>query len=356
MDRNTADSYRSFLLITALLLLLTLSASVSGAAEPNGRSSTPSTTVRVGHLPNITHPQALIGRANAAFEKALAPDARVEWKAFNAGPSVIEALFAGEIDLAYLGPSPVISGYVRSQGDALRVVAGATSGGAALVVRSDSGIQKPQDFHGKKVATPQFGNTQDIALRAWLDSNGLKARERGGDVQIIPIANADQLTLFQRKQIDAAWAPEPWASRLIREGNGRLLVDEREVWPNHEFSSTLLVASRKFLSQHPDLVKRWLRTHVELTQWATQNTAEAKRVINAELQRETGKALPADIIDSAWARLRPTIDPIRSSVALSAKRGADLGLLGRSQPDINGLFDLTLLNQVLTEKRLPAIP
>jgi NitT/TauT family transport system substrate-binding protein len=333
-------------------LLLLFFATVSFASQALAQG----TIIRVGHLANITHPQALIGRANGAFDKGLSPDARVEWKAFNAGPSVIEAIFAGELDLAYLGPSPVITGYVRSQGEALRVIAGATSGGAALIVRNDSGIQGPQDFHGKKVATPQFGNTQDVSLRAWLDSKGLKPREKGGDVQIIPIANADQLTLFQRKQIDAAWAPEPWASRLIREGGGRLFLDERDVWPTHEFSTTVLIVSHKFLGQHPDLVKRFLRTHVELTVWATQNSAEAKRVIDSELQHETGKSLPAEIVDPAWSRLKPTVDPFRSSVAISAKRAADLGLLGRSQPNVDALFDLTLLNQVLKEKHLPAVP
>ncbi|MBZ5513724.1 MAG: ABC transporter substrate-binding protein, partial [Acidobacteriia bacterium] len=188
--------------------------------------------VRAGHFPNITHSQGVIGQANGWFEKALSPAARVEWKVFNAGPSAIEALFAGALDLTYIGPNPAITGYVRSQGEALRIVAGATSGGAALVVRTDSGIQKPEDFHGKKVASPQLGNTQDVALREWLLAHGLQSREKGGDVQVIPIANPDQLTLFMKKEIDGAWAPEPWASRLINEAGGRLFLDERTLWPN----------------------------------------------------------------------------------------------------------------------------
>src|SRR5678815_2799077 len=154
------------------------------------------TVVRVGAFPNITHPQAMVGKANGYFEKAMGQSVRIDWKSFNAGPSAIEALFAGAIDMTYIGPNPAISGYVRSNGEALRVVAGATSGGAALVVRNDSGINKPEDFHGKKVATPQLGNTQDVALRAWLKAHGMKPVDKGGDVQVIPLANPDQLTLF----------------------------------------------------------------------------------------------------------------------------------------------------------------
>src|SRR5712664_4287151 len=173
------------------------------------------TVIHVGAFPNITHSQAMVGKASGWFEKRMGPKVTIDWKSFNAGPSAIEALFAGAIDMTYIGPNPAISGYVRSNGEALRIVAGATSGGAALVVRNDSGIQKPEDFHGKKVASPQMGNTQDIALRAWLRAHGLKPRDKGGDVQIIPMANPDQLTLFLKKDLDAAWAPEPWATRLI---------------------------------------------------------------------------------------------------------------------------------------------
>src|ERR1700680_1811129 len=261
------------------------------------------TAVRVGYFPNITHAQALIGKATGKFDQALAPGAKVEWKAFNAGPSAIEALFAGALDLAYVGPNPAISGYIRSQGAALRVTAGTTGGGAALVVREGSGIQKPEDFHGKRVATPQLGNTQDVALRAWLHAHNLQTREKGGDVQVIPIANADQLTLFLKGEIDAAWAPEPWASRLIQEAKGRLFFDERDLWPNRRFVTAQLIVSTAFLQQHPDLVKKWLREHVELTAWINANPAEAKQILNQQIQKDTGRALPAAGLDSAYSRL-----------------------------------------------------
>ena len=311
--------------------------------------------IRAGHFPNITHSQGVIGQANGWFEKAMAPQARVEWRIFNAGPSVIEALYAGAIDLAYIGPNPAINGYVRSQGEALRIVAGATSGGAALIVRADSGIQKPEDFHGRKVASPQLGNTQDVALRSWLKQHGLMWRERGGDVQVIPIANPDQMTLFLKKEIDGAWAPEPWASRLIREANGRLFLDERELWPNGEFVTTHLIVSTKFLNQHRDLVKKWIKAHVELTEWTNKNLPEAKRILNAEIKKETGKALPQPVLDDSFARLQVTYDPVRSSLFTSAKSAFDAGLLGRERPDLSGIYDLSILNEVLKEKGLKPV-
>jgi len=313
------------------------------------------TIIRVGNFPNITHSQALVGRANGWFEKALGSSARVQWTTFNAGPSAIEALFAGAIDLTYVGPNPALTGYIKSQGEALRVVAGACSGGAGLVVRGDSGIQKHEDFHGKRVASPQLANTQDVALRAWLRSHGLKLREKGGDVQVLPIANADQLNLFLKKQLDAAWAPEPWVSRLIHDANGRLFLDERDLWPNRQFATTLLVVSTKFLKDHPVLVEQWIRSHVELTEWINQNQSQAKQLLNGEIKKETNAALAPAILDESFSRLQVTYDPIRSSVLTSAKSAFDEGFLGRQMPDLSGLFDLGILNKVLKGKGRKAI-
>jgi NitT/TauT family transport system substrate-binding protein len=313
------------------------------------------TVLRVGAFPNITHAQAMVGKADGWFEKVMGSSVRIEWKTFNAGPSVIEALFAGAIDMAYIGPNPTISGYVRSNGEALRVVAGSASGGAALVVRQDAGIQKPEDFHGKRIASPQLGNTQDVALRAWLLAHGMKPVDKGGDVQVLPMANPDQLTLFVKKQLDAAWAPEPWATRLIHEGNARLFLDERDLWPNHRFVITNLVVSAPFLRQHPDIVKNWIRAHVELSDWIDHHLAEAKKLLNRQIQVETGKALPDVVMDEAFTRLEVTYDPIRSSLFSSARSAFDAGFLGKQMPDLSGLYDLTLLNQVMAEKGRKAI-
>jgi NitT/TauT family transport system substrate-binding protein len=292
----------------------------------------------------------MVGKANGWFEKAMGPQVKIEWKSFNAGPSAIEALFAGAIDMTYIGPNPAINGYVRSNGEALKIIAGATSGGAALVVRNDAGIQKPEDFHGKKVASPQMGNTQDVALRSWLRANGLKTADKGGDVQVIPIANPDQMSLFLKKELDAAWAPEPWASRLVHEANGRIFLDERTLWPNGQFITAQLIVSTKFLREHPELVKNWLRAHVELTEWIQQHPIDAKAILNQQIQRETGKALPPQVLDDAYARMQPTYDPLRGSLMSAAKSAFDAGFLGRQMPDLSEMYDLSLLNQVLAEK------
>ena len=311
--------------------------------------------IRVGAFPNITHAQAMVAKANGWFEKAVGPNVRIEWKSFNAGPSAIEALFAGAIDVAYIGPNPTISGYVRSRGEALRVVAGAASGGAALVVRNDSGIQRAEDFHGKRVASPQLGNTQDVALRAWLQSHGMKPINKGGDVQVLPMANPDQLTLFLKKQLDAAWAPEPWATRLIREGNGRLFLDERDLWPNRQFVVTSLVVSTKFLREHPGLVQSWISAHIDLTDWINAHLPQSEQLLNQQIQRETGKALPGGLMHEAFSRIEVTYDPLRNSLLASARSAFEAGFLGRQMPDLSALYDLSLLNQVLKEKGKKAI-
>ncbi len=333
--------------VLGFLFWITLS--VSGFAQGD------TTTIRVGAFPNITHAQAMVGKANGWFDKAMGPKVKIQWTSFNAGPAAIEALFAGAIDMTYVGPNPAINGYVRSNGEALRVVAGAASGGASLIVRNDAGINKPEDFHGKRIASPQFGNTQDVALRNWLKKNGLKTNDKGGDVQIVPMANPDQLTLFLKKDLDAAWAPEPWATRLIHEGNGRLFVDERSLWPNGQFVIGLLVVNSKFLHAHPDLVKNWIRAHVELTDWITGHQPEAKKLLNEQIQRETSKALPADVLDEAFSRLQVTYDPLHSALNTAAQQAFENGSLGREMPDLSKLYDLTLLNDVLAEKKRKAI-
>jgi len=332
-----------------LRTVLTIFFLLLAAGEASAQSAP--VAVRAGYFPNVTHSQALVGRAQGRFEKALGSSAHIEWKVFNAGPSVIEALFAGALDLAYIGPNPVIAGYVRSKGEALRVIAGATSGGAALVVRPAAGIEKPEDFRGRKIATPQLGNTQDVALRAWLQSHNLKTREKGGDVLVIPIANPDQLTLFLKGEIDAAWAPEPWASRLILEANARLFVDERELWPNRQFVTAHLIVRTAFLQAHPDVVKNWLRAHVELTEWINAKPAEARQIVNQQIQKDTGKALSPQVLDQSFSRLQATYDPIRTSLLTSAQQAFDAGFLGRERPDLSGLYDLSLLNEILQEKK-----
>ena len=298
-------------------------------------SSEAADTIRVGHFPNITHAQALVGLANGTFQKALGSTS-IDVKTFTAGPSAIEALFAEAIDLAYVGPGPAINGYVKSGGE-LVVIAGACSGGASLVVRDDLPIKGPADFHGRRVATPQIGGTQDIALRHWLQSNGLAPVEKGGDVQVLPMANADQLTLFVQKQLDAAWAPEPWATRLVLEGKGRILIDERDLWPNRKFATTVIIVRKKYLEQHRDIVQKWLAAHAVVTQWIKTHPEQAQALANQEIKRITSKSLPDAVITQAWKRLDLTTDPLKETLTRNAEWAFNLGFLGRTKPDLSGL-------------------
>jgi NitT/TauT family transport system substrate-binding protein len=324
---------------------------VGCSSHPNGGP----VTIRIGYFPNITHSQAIIGVADGTFERALGDSAKIDAKVFNAGPSVIEAIFAGQLDLAYIGPNPAINGYVKSKGAALRIVAGATSGGAVLVVRGDAGINSVADFRGKKIASPQLGNTQDVALRAWLMNQGFKLKEQGGDTQVIPTANPDILTLFLKKEIDAAWVPEPWGARLVRDASGKIFLDERDLWTNGQFTTACIIVSKKFLDEHPDLVEKWLKAHVELTQRINADPMSAKEKLNSEIERLTGQALAADVLDDAWSRQTVTYDPIRASLIGSANAAFKLGFLGDTPPNLDNIYDLTLLNQVLKEKGLAQV-
>ena len=310
--------------------------------------------IRVGYFPNITHSQALLGLARGDFQKALGSNVAIQTTVFNAGPSVIEALFAGQINLAYIGPNPAINGYVQSKGEALRVVAGAASGGAGLVVRAGANIQSTADLAGKRLATPQLGNTQDVALRNYLAAHGLKPVEQGGDVQIIPTQNPQILDLFKNGQIDGAWVPEPWASRLVVEGGGQIFVDERDLWPDGDFTTACIIVSAEFLKAYPDVVKAWLTAHVEVTQWETAHPAEAQTLLNAEIEKLAGKKLPEAVLAQAWMRLRPTWDPISASLIASADAAYAAGFL-KTKPDLGGIYDLTLLNEILKSKGLAEV-
>lgn len=316
-------------------------------------------TVRVGYLPNLTHAQVLVGLANSTFQKNLGAQVDIKPFSFNAGPAVVEALFAGAVDVAYIGPGPAINAHLKSRGD-VRIIAGAASGGARLIVREGSGIGKDADFHGKKIATPQLGNTQDLSAREWLAAHELKIRQKGGDVDLIHIANADQLTLFLRGGLDAAWAPEPWASRLIHEAKGRVYLDERSLWPDGKFATTVLVVGEKFKREHPDLLKRWIVAHLELTDWIGTHPDEAKTLINQELKRLTRKELSTEVLRDAFAQVSVTLDPLEHSLKKYAATASANGFLGGfgggRPPQLSHLVDLTILNEVLRERKLKPIP
>ncbi|NLY75658.1 MAG: ABC transporter substrate-binding protein [Firmicutes bacterium] len=311
--------------------------------------------IRVGYFPNITHAQAVIGMADGTFQKVLGNDIEIRKFIFNAGPSVIEAMFARQLDLAYIGPNPAINGYLKTNGALLKIISGAASGGAALVVRSDLKVKNIKQLAGKKIASPQLGNTQDIALRSYLKSQGMKLREQGGDVTVLPIPNPDQLNLFLKKEIDAAWTVEPWVTRLVEEAGGVVLLDERTLWPEGMFVTAHIIATQDYLKKKPQIIKKWLQAHVLITQRINRDKTKAAKNLIQELQKLTGSPLPEKTIQRAFANLDLTYEPLAHSLYVSAERAYDLGFLGKKKPDLSKIYDLRLLNEVLRELKLPPV-
>ncbi len=292
-------------------------------------------TLRVGHFPNITHVQALVARAferqgKSWFGERLGPGVKIEWYAYNAGPSAMEAIFAKSLDLTYVGPNPALNAYARSQGEEVRVIAGAVNGGSALVVQPDSGLAKPADFKGKRIATPQFGNTQDVSARAWLVAGGLRITQTGGDAHVVPTANPDQLSLFKNKQLDGVWTVEPWVSRLESEAGGKILVEEKEA------ITTVLVSSAAFLAQKRDLAKRFVEAHRELTAWIGQNPQEAQRMAREELQASFRVDMPPELVARAWSRMTITADTAPAAFQSFMASAQQVGFL-RGAPDLSRL-------------------
>ena len=309
--------------------------------------------VRIGHFPNVTHLQPIIGRSLGTFEKRMGVP--IDWKTFNAGPSEMEALIAGQLDIAFVGPNPAVNAFLRSKGKALKIVAGAAGGGAALVVPKDARITSAKDFKGKRIASPELGNTQDVALRYWLKSNGLIP---GRDVQVIPIKNPDILMLFQQKKLDGAWVPEPWVSRLLLDGGGKIQLDERQLWPDGKFPTTVVVVRTGFYEKNRDLVKRFLEAHLEVTEWIQKRPAEAQKRFNEQLTRIMTKPMPAALLAEAFGRVTVTYDPLAAPLMTSAGRAKELGYLPRNTDltgGIKGLLDVSLLNEILKKKSLPLV-
>jgi NitT/TauT family transport system substrate-binding protein len=320
----------------------------------NSASATEKKTVRIGYFPNINHAQAVIGLGNGDFQKALGSNVEVKTQIFNAGPSAIEAMLANHVDITYIGPNPAINGYTVSDGELLRIVAGATSGGAVFVVRNDAGIDGPEDFANKKFSSPQLGNTQDVALRQYLKENGYETRENGGNVEVLPAKNADIVTLMLKKDIHGAWVPEPWGAKLIKEANSRILADERDLWPNGAFVTAHVIVKTDYLEKNPDVVKNLLKAHVEKTQWINENPEEAMKAFNIELEKLTGKAIPEDEFQEGISRMTLTWDPVKTSLFKSAEDAYSIGFL-KEKPDLANIYDLELLNEVLIEKGLQQI-
>ncbi len=282
------------------------------------------TVIRMGHFPNITHAQGVIAHAltrqgKGWFEQRLGPNVEIQWFTYNAGPSAMEAIFAGSLDATYVGQGPALNAHFKSNGQEIRVISGAANGGAALVVKGDSPIKTPADFRGKKIATPQLGNTQDISCRAWLKGNGLNVTLTGGDATVLPTNNPDQLGLLQKGAIDAVWTVEPWVTRLEREGQGRVFLDDKDV------ITTWLVSSAKFLGSRRELVQKLAQANAELTDWIQKNPDEAQKLLIAELKEETKADFAPDAVKQAWNRIKFTTDVPPNLLTKAVQEGKDAG-------------------------------
>jgi NitT/TauT family transport system substrate-binding protein len=293
--------------------------------------------LRIGHFPNITHVQALVARAMERkgqnfLASRLGPDVTIEWYAYNAGPSAMEAIFARSIDLTYVGPNPALNAHMRSRGTEVRVIAGAVNGASGLVVHKDGGLTRPSDFRGKRIGTPQFGNTQDVAARAWLTAGGLRITQTGGDAQVVPTANPDQLALFKRKGLDAVWTVEPWLSRLELEGGGKLLLEEKDA------VTTILVARAGFIAERRDLVRRFVAAHRELTEWVARNPEVAQHMARDELRVTFRTAFSAELFAHAWPRMTATGDTSLAAFQKFAENANAAGFL-RTLPDLSRLIE-----------------
>ena len=331
-------------------------AAVAGAtaAGATGTATTASgpVTLRLGYFPNVTHAPTIVGLEQGLFAKDLGATVTLKPAIFNAGPEAVEALNADSIDATFIGPNPAVNLWAKSKGQAIKIVAGSTSGGASLVVKP--AITGAADLKGKKVASPQLGGTQDVALRSWLLTNGLKTdKAGGGDVAVVPQANADTLAAFKSGDIDGAWVPEPWATRLVQEGGGKVLVDEKTLWPNGAFVTTHLIVTQKFLKAHPDTVEHLIAGLIDSIDSIAADPAKAQASTNAGIAKAVGKPLPDAVISAAWKNLQFTIDPIASSLDKSAKDAQAVGLL--DPVDLRGIYDLTILNQLLAAKSKQAV-
>lgn len=325
-------------LAAILICMFCLSLGLSGC---NSNKSGKETSLRVGFFPNITHAQALMGKEDK-FQSATG--CSIDWKQFNAGSTEIEAMLAGELDMAYIGPGPAVNGFIKSNGG-LQVISGVSEAGAVIVSRSDVIIKDIKELSGKKIAVPQFGNTQHVVLKQLLDSNGLKENTKGGDVEVVQADNPDIKTLFDNKSIDAAFVPEPWASRLIEESKANIVLDYNQVWRDGKYPVAVLIARTDFIKEHPEVVEKFLKAHIELTNEINNNKSEAKETINKQLEALTGKKLSDSIIDSSFNRMIITDEVDKEAVLDMADFMEKLGVI-KSKENIDKIFNFEILNKI----------
>ena len=334
-------------ILTALVATVGLAACGSDSSAAGGAPA----SVRVGYFPNVTHATGIVADKEGFFAKHLGAT-KLEVKTFNAGPAAMEALKSGAIDATYVGPGPATNAYINSGGQAVTVVAGAATGGTSFVV--DPSIRTAADLKGKKVSTPQLGNTQDIALRYWLKQQGLSSDlQGGGDVSILPQDNATILDAFSQKLIAGAWVPEPYATRMVQAG-GKVLVNERDLWPGKKFAITVLAVRTDFLKAHPNSVKALLAGDLDAADFITSHAAKSQQDVGDVIAKVSGKPLKPAVIAAAWKNLQFTVDPVPASILEGAKHAYAVGIL-KEEPKLDKLVDLTLLNSLLKERGKPEV-
>jgi NitT/TauT family transport system substrate-binding protein len=328
---------RRFGLFAVVLTLMATGCRNQPAVDAQGNPE----RVRIAFFPNVTHAAALYASSTGMFQKAVGDRTAVEERVFNAGPLEIEALFAGEVDLGYIGPSPALNGFNKSRGEALWIVAGAASGGSGLVVRKGVPIRSIGDLKGRSVAVPQTGGSQDISLRHALSEAGLRGYDRGGDVQVMPFHSSDAYARMKEGAIDAAWVAEPWLSRMVVELEAELLVDEGDLWPDRRFSTAVVVVRQDFARRHPDLVKRLLEAHREAVRAVRDNPEEALSKISDRIaQASAGKKLPDNVLRPALERTEITDDLLPESILEFADRANALGYLREGRDGFGKVFSL----------------
>ena len=300
--------------------------------------------IRVAFFPSIGHIIPIVGLEEKIFEKGIGEEKQIETKLFDSGPQVIESIFSGSIDVAYVGPGPIINGFLKSDGKDIKILSGAASGGASFIIQPNSGLESLENFDGKRIASPQISNSQDVSLRYYLESHGLKSVEKGGTVFVLNISNPDIYTLFAKGDIDGAWVPEPWATILVQELDGIRLFNEEKLWPNEEFASVLLIVRTEYLENNPETVQKWVESHEKTVTWINSNPNKSKSLFSNFLMDYMGKSLPTKIIDESFSNISITSDPIKNSVIIFAERADSLGYLGRSGYNLDGIFYNAVLN------------
>ena len=300
--------------------------------------------IRVAFFPSIGHIIPIVGLEEKIFEKGIGEEKQIETKLFDSGPQVIESIFSGSIDIAYVGPGPIINGFLKSDGKDIKILSGAASGGASFIIQPNSGLESLENFDGKRIASPQISNSQDVSLRHYLESHGFKSVEKGGTVFVLNISNPDIYTLFAKGDIDGAWVPEPWATILVQELDGIRLFNEEKLWPNEEFASVLLIVRTEYLENNPETIQKWVESHEKTVTWINANPDKSKSLFSSFLIDYMGKSLPTKIIDESFSNITITSDPIKNSVIIFAERADSLGYLGRDGYNLDGIFYNAVLN------------